>query len=380
MECAIIILIILVLYAIGKSRRKRTKGDGSSARASATLSGSQSVSPKITPPDLRPLASLEWSDLYMEVSDDFLQKLDAAHEKGFRSYVESMPDWQGSATDRQKASNAMGNLYRGLRRSEGPDYEDPFIAGAYQIQYQLSHCVMAFRIYEAMFQKISVIPNKLFICDFAAGSDAGLIGLMLSLEKRRANPCVRYMSIEPSEAMHKAGCCFRDNFEPWKKYMNDINYTWYKNPDRLSNLYKQKPDLKILTAFHLNLKYDYYCVSDVNDPFQLVMDSIFPDIYLCTCHDKKSKHLEYILDRCSKINPKGSKKCKLLSPLQDSVSKIYPDLASNFGFDFPQVSESYYPKKENLVKNRFRTPQAAELHYGSCSMKVVFGDDDDSSS
>ncbi len=222
MECAIIILIILVLYVISKSRRESTGRDDPSARTSATLSGAQSVA-KVTPP----LTPIEQSDLDNDVPQEFREILDVAHEGGFRSYVESIPGWQCSEDDRRKASLAMQNLHGGLfGRCVDPDYENPFIAGAYQIQYQLRHCVMCFRVWDALFRVMSEetsIPDRLFVCDIGAGSDAGLTGLMLALMKRNVDPHVRYVSIEPSDAMYKAGRCFRDNFELWSS--KDIDYT-----------------------------------------------------------------------------------------------------------------------------------------------------------
>lgn len=323
---------------------------------------------KRTTPGARILTPIEQSDLDIEVPLESRKILDAAHGGGFRSYVESIPGWQGSATDHKKASEAMVNLHRGLMGYGEPDYEDPFIAGAYQIQYQLRHCVMAFRIWNALFRVMSEetsVPDRLFVCDVGAGSDAGLIGLMLSLMKRNADPHVRYVSIEPSDAMHSAGRHFREYFKP-ERYLH-IDYKKYKCEDELRHLGKPESDVRIITAFHLSWKHTQY-VSNYNNKkdssgsMKFVMDNICPDIYACTCHENKSESLKNALNECFEISKYSLEKCKIppVNPWSPLPSPVYPHLVDEFGFCFPE----YYDYWGNLEKSRFKTPKDAVLHYG----------------
>lgn len=344
----------------GQSTQMSPTGrDNSSARTSATLPGPQSVA-KVTPP-LRPI---EQSDLYSEFPGNFCEILDAAHEGGFRSYVESIPDLKRSEAARKKASLAMAHLHVGLRgKGTDPDYGDPLIAGAYQILYHLSHCIMAFRVWNALLRVMSEensIPDRLFICDIGAGSDAGLIGLILALMERDADPHVRYVSIEPSDAMYEASRCFLDNFELWPS--NDIDYTRYRKLDELSNLEKINQDMNIITAFHLSLEYDFnynnYDTKGVNKLIKNIMNSIPFNIYMCTCHKDKSKHLIDALNQCIYTYKRG----EIIMPAE-KINVAYASqekLHHRFGFNFPEFYD-YWGRPE---KDRFKTPTNAMLHYG----------------
>ena len=319
---------------------------------------------KRTSPGARTLKHLDSSDLNIEVPREFLEILDDAHEKGFRDYVKSIPDWQD---DRRKASLTMENLHRGLLgKGIDPDYEDPFIAGAYQIQYQLRHCVMAFRVWNALFRVMSEetsVPDRLFVCDVGAGSDAGLIGLMLSLMKRDADPHVRYVSIEPSDTMHSAGRHFREHFKP-ERYL-DIDYKRYKCEDKLPRLCKPESDVKIVTAFHLSWKYEQY-FSDYNNKkdssrsMKFVMDNIYPNLYACTCHQNKSENLKNALNECAykyKLGEMPIPPAKKVNVACVSQEKLHRE----FGFYF---RESYDYWGGTPEKHRFKTPKDAMLHYG----------------
>ena len=326
---------------------------------------------KRTSPGARTLKHLDSSDLNIDIPQEFREILDVAHEGGFRSYVESIPGWQCSEDDRRKASLAMQNLHGGLfGRCVDPDYENPFIAGAYQIQYQLRHCVMCFRVWDALFRVMSEetsIPDRLFVCDIGAGSDAGLTGLMLALMKKNVDPHVRYVSIEPSDEMYKAGHLFRKHFKP-KRYP-DIDYKRYKCEDKFPHLCKSESDIKIVTAFHLSWKYEQY-YSDFNNnkdssrSMKFVMDNICPDIYACTCHKNKSGNLENALNECFENSKYRREKYEIptINPWPPRRSPVYPDLVNKFGFCFSED----YPLKgaATTVKNRFKTPTQPVLHYG----------------
>ncbi len=360
------------------TQTSRTGRDDSSARTSATLSGAQSVA-KVTPR----LTPIEQSDLDIADPLKFRKILDVAHEGGFRSYVESIHDWrEDSDAGRKKASEAMVNLQRGTWGSGEPPYEDPFIAGAYQIQYQLKHCVMAFSFWNALFRVLSEetpIPDRLFVCDVGAGSDAGLIGLMLALMERDVNPHVRYVSIEPSDAMYEAGRLFRKHFEP-KRHL-DIDDERYKCENKLLHLGELESDAKIVTAFHLSWKYGQYYSNfnnnkDSSRSMKFVMNSICPDIYACTCHENKSENLENALNEYSEISKYRREKCKIsnISRGAKQRSPVYSDLVDKFGFFFPPD----HSPQTITANSRFNNPKSAMLHYGWLTdMEAGFVPDDD---
>lgn len=320
----------------------------------------------------------------------FVNILDNAHEKGFLNYVATLPGWQDShkrldTLSMNRASEAMRSLHQEIK-GDGPDYEDVFIAGAYQILYHLRHCNMAFMIYNAIFDKMFshqfAVPD-LFICDVGAGSDAGLTGLLLALKQRNMNPYIRYISIEPSDAMHEAGCSFLNNLNLWQEYNKKIDYHRYRNLKEISNLKQLRKDKNIITAFHLSLKYNSRCdnhdILDVNNIFKPLINSIYPDTYMCTCNINKTNHLEGILNKFSDIN---YQKHEILihNPI---ISSSYPafvkkqatfqeKLHSRYGFCFPK--EYYHnPGHQNpclyrgprpLEMGRFKRPYNAVLHYG----------------
>ena len=255
----------------------------------------------------------------------------------------------------------MKDLNQDILTNNGPQYEDPFIAAAYQIFYHLRHSVMAFIIYGALFEKIS-IPLRIFICDIGAGSDAGLIGLMLALKRKNANPHVRYISIEPSDAMYESGRFFCNHFQYLQEYKN-IDYCRFRGIHELSDIEKHKQNLNIVTAFHMNLKYgeDYNLYPDsiqVNALFKTIMDSVYPDIYLFTCPKNKTEHLKNILDNINSYKQYNISFPGYSYSVGESLQKLY----SHLGFKFPK---NYTPRRSpGTVKSRFNAPYNTMLHYG----------------
>ena len=138
-------------------------------------------------------ASLARTELTREVPR---QRLDGAHRETFLRYLKS----EIGTVNQDRAAPALTNLQRRLASSgAGPEYEDPYIALAYLVLYQINHCVMAFRAYDALFADTDV-PASIYVCDVGAGAMSGRIGLNMALERRNAHPRVLYCAVERSEA------------------------------------------------------------------------------------------------------------------------------------------------------------------------------------
>ena len=58
-----------------------------------------------------------------------------------------MLDLRKQRNSEGRAEDAFAALLEGLTGGTPPDYNDPFVAVSYLIQYQLSHCAMAFAVW-----------------------------------------------------------------------------------------------------------------------------------------------------------------------------------------------------------------------------------------
>ena len=272
------------------------------------------------------------SDLNINLSLKMRTALDNAHNDGFIEYCKRIP-WNPG-----KASNAMVDLPRSLVNGRLPSYDDPYIAGAYQAHYQMTHCAMAFRTYCALFEKTGV-PPTLHICDVGAGADAGLIGLFLALEKRQKYPAIFYVAIEPSDQMNRAGQSFRQYLSLSSKNHATLHYKRFKNVSQISR--RPNAAMRIVTAFHLSLKYNsdrYVDTTGANasKSLQDALKLVDPDCFLMTCHGSKIDHLKSALSKYRRISDYNYEECHFPS-LRNTLdpSKFYTDTAISYGFRYP---------------------------------------------
>ena len=104
------------------------------------------------------------------------------------------------------------------------------------------------------------LPRALYVCDVGAGTGAGLVGLSLALSDWPQKPIVYFDSVEPSDAMRKAGTLF------WRAFsqIRGDTYNIIENSDSLKHFKStpyelpELPDdaMRIVSAFHLSFPYD----------------------------------------------------------------------------------------------------------------------------
>ena len=215
-----------------------------------------------------------------------LQALDKAHEQGFRDFLRDIGHDERCQADRKRAANRLKNLINRLSKDSEPDYDDPYIAAAYIVKYHLSHCMMAYRVFKSIFDRID-IPDTLYVYDIAAGTGAGRVGLALALSKYQEQPNAYYTPSEPSKAMQSAGDCF------WEAFRGFVGEN-LENHDSVPEL--PAGTLKIVTAFHLSLPWESWKVEENTiNSVQSEICRASPHLGLFTCHRDKFSSIRKVV-------------------------------------------------------------------------------------
>ena len=228
-----------------------------------------------------------------------LRGLDQAYERGSWDFF------------RNRVSEMSQRLSRDLKGHQPPNYEDPIVAAAYLETYHVSHCMMAYWAFGALFDYLDFLANKLYVCDIGAGTGAGRIGLALALLEREESPTAIYFdSIEPSSEMRTAGKFFADALpRNVGEIVTSFNYgesaavpAWLPDDIRVD-----ATTLRVVTAFHMSLPYDNRLGVDIaftrhgessrcaRRSIQSALRLVSPHIGLFTANSKKKDSLAWVV-------------------------------------------------------------------------------------
>ena len=217
----------------------------------------------------------KWNDL----NDAAIQGLGQ-----FLSDIGHRPD---NNAHRVQASRAIDNLSNGVMGNVPPNYDDEYIAAAYMVEYHLSHCALAYWSFSGLLNAMNKLPSALYVCNVGAGTGAGLVGLSLALSDLTQKPVVYFDSVEPSEAMRKAGTLF------WRAFsrIRENTYNLMEDTDLLRHFKStpyELPDLpddvmRIVSAFHLSFPYDMTSIES-RSVFQSCHESVASAVSLVVPH------------------------------------------------------------------------------------------------
>ena len=241
------------------------------------------------------------------------QLLNKAHEKGLSNFRSDYGYDENCSKHRERLDNAEKKLsYILSKTNDAPDYEDPFMVDAYLSNYHLQHCRLAYWVFKYFFDQFDV-PNALYVCDVGAGTQAGCIGLALTLSRYKEKPDVYFDAYEPSDKMWNAGYCF------WSAFRDSVGanfdpHPWSTLPHRLPD-YLPSNAMRVVTAFHLSLPYNNrWNENNVGEQAQDSLKGAFhlvsPEYGLFTCHKEKEDSLRQAVDNsCVWDEKKRSKPC-----------------------------------------------------------------------
>ena len=241
------------------------------------------------------------------------QLLNKALEKGLSDFRSDHEYDENCIKHRERLDNAEKELRDILTKTNGaPNYDDPFIVDAYLSSYHLPHCWLACWAFKYFFDQFGV-PNALYVCDVGAGTQAGCIGLALTLSRYKEKPAVYLDAYEPSDEMWNAGYCF------WSAFRDSVDADF--DPHPWSTLPHRWPDnlpadaMRVVTAFHLSLPYNNrWYENDIGEWARNSLEGAFrlvsPEYGLFTCHKEKEDSLCQAVDNsCVWNEEKGSKPC-----------------------------------------------------------------------
>ena len=283
------------------------------------------------------------------VASDWLRRLDAAQAS---TYEQAMRSLRKQRNSEGRAEDAFAVLLEGLTGGTPPDYNDPFVAVSYLIQYQLNHCAMAFAVWWNFFDQHGV-PSRLSVFDFGAGSGAGAVGLQLALVLRKSaglpyvlSDRLRLGAYEPSEPMRDIG----ERFLRQLRLLNP-NYWGLQN---LREWEHTDSVLEVTTAFHPALPWDTEGVGldAIGRDFQRTMNAIRPDIVLGTCYTNKEMALRHLLGE-SNISEVATFPVDGLADFSNWRSSFFwNSVPIKDGFEDPRAAGD--PPKSLKWRSRFR--------------------------
>jgi len=223
---------------------------------------------------------IQSSDLGTTLPDHARRSLDESLEICFSNYTREIVDYSC-----ESAANAFYNLPASLKGSCGPDYSDEYIAASYLLHYQYNHCVMAYRTWKAVFDRISRMPSRLFVADVGSGADASYVGLAIYLHLSGRQTDVNFVSIEPSMSMRRAGFMMRDSIR-----LPRGSRIRHRNDTKVEC--RPSENLRFVTAFHLSLPYSLYMESKALQKLGHVLHAVSPHWFMATCHWAKTDTLK----------------------------------------------------------------------------------------
>lgn len=295
------------------------------------------------------------------VASNWWKQLDAAQAN---TYEQMMLDLRKQPNSEGQAKDAFAALHDGLTRGSTPDYNDPFVAVSYLIEYQLSHCAMAFAVWWNFFDQHG-IPSRLSVFDFAAGSGAGTVGLQLALALREQaklpyvpNNRLRIGAYEPCKPMRQIGECFLRQFGQFGWIVPD-----YRDPQNLQDWRRADSILEVITSFHPALPWDTEGIElgAVGHDFRRTMAAIRPDIVIGTCHTNKETALRHLLGE-SNISEVITFPVDGLTDFRTRTSSFFSDsVPIRDGFEDPDADDENYKSLRWRSRFRFSSPRGPLL-------------------
>ncbi len=243
-----------------------------------------------------------WSDTILSFSNLVAMRRDIgtalwAASFDARNKYESLknldPSKRARDTDKRELISNMGN-----RDSPGPDYSSPGMVRAYLSNYHVHHTFMVYQIFSTVLKKADLSEfEHMYVCDVGSGIGAGLVGLLLSMERQTTPNLIRFDMIEASMAMIEADEYFYDSLcGRWKQLLKHST-----KPKRFLNSSYEMPALpvntiKVVSAFHLKWPYSedhkndniVHTTNSSSDCLNKVLAEIQPHLCLFTCYRQKA--------------------------------------------------------------------------------------------
>lgn len=286
---------------------------------------------------------IQYNDLGTELPSHIRRSLDKSLGTCFKKYIKTIANY-----DHDAAAEAFSQLPQDLSKERGPDYSDEYITGAYLLHYQYNHCVMAYRTWKAVFDRIPRIPRKLFVADVGSGADASFVGLAIHLHLSEIGTEVNFMSVEPSKTMRRAGKLMRKSLKLSPRPC--IKYRRYKGLK-----HRPRESLRFVTAFHLKMPYYPNRKNKALKKLRRALKTVSPDWFLATCHCNKADTLKQGLP---KANPFTSAEAQFFpkSEHHPPGCRVFSKLGPKSGFD---CGEELGPNCDFREGNRLNPPTGA---------------------
>ena len=296
----------------------------------------------------------------MSESIPYRQELDNALGESFRRFLREAIRYDKDDLDHHKqAKDALENLPTILTAGRSiPKYNCSYVAAAYIFHYHLSHCVMAQRIFNSIFDRTGV-PKELYVCDVGSGTGAGRVGLALALSKYEEKSDVYFDAYEPSTAMSEAADCF------WSELKNYVGiggtFRRYEQHSDLSTMRLDNfPDetLKVVTAFHLSLlwasssqssRYKAKAQKSLHEACRIVR----PHRGVFTIHTNKKETLHEIVSEAYDWNDSCGYDVDINNDLGFENSPYHLDTDSSF---YTNCAEHFGPESVRNWEFRFDLP------------------------
>ena len=292
-----------------------------------------------------------------------LQALDHAQERGFRAFLSGIGHNAHSTQHRNRASHAVPELERSLRRNDIPDYNEPYVVAAYMVRYHLGHCVLAYWAFKNLFGKIGY-PDTLYVCDVGAGTGAGRVGLSLALNEHQNDVRVYFDAYEPCAEMLRSGNCFWEAFRSVGIAKPRLRY---RESHTCPAVLPELPDdaLRVVTAFHLSLPWNDIrsaIFDSAKESVQSALSCVSPDAGLFTCHQGKDISLTSVVGNSDFWASESSAVFDIPGgPYVGHKSHFYTHSAADLGFDVPGYESSLSSPRSY----RFSMPKGVLLLRGS---------------
>jgi len=269
-----------------------------------------------------------YSDIDTELPYRVLHSLDESLAIGLPRYVETIADYKA-----ELANLAFTNLPAMLSRGSGPDYHDEYIPGAYMLRYQHRHCIMAYKIWKAILDRAPKLPAEVFVVDVGSGMDAGYIGLVLHLHLSGISIKVNFFSIEPSQAMRKAGRILRESLDSvGLSHRSTISYS-----ESVGIQHRPHEGLRFVTAFHIKMNRDRSINKTDSKPDALqklgnVLSTVAPHWFVATCYQGKINTLTQGLKQQADLSTAIVTQLDSGQWYSYGPSRVFTELGPRYGF------------------------------------------------